>query len=344
MPNTSADLTINKILLTSLAAGTAAITGILTYVYYRKYLKRDVMPTKWRPVGILQQINIFPIKSCGALKLNAEEFIECNVLGLRLLSVLDRALMVVSDKNEMITARKYPKMVLIHTKLVGNTILHITAPGMDTLELDYACLSESTPGKDIHTSVWDSKVDAMLCGDKYDQWFSYYILGKEKGLKLVYYPYPMPTRNTVSRLTKEPYLQPEDTGTFGDATSYMLMNLSSIDDLNTRIPRPVDALQFRGNFHLKMYKSQAYVEDKWQWIRIGDAAIFRVVAPCTRCIFPNINAVTGERDPEGEPLKTLTKYRMVTRYSSPALGIHLGLREAGAVKVNDIIYVEDENE
>uniref|UniRef100_A0A1A9W6F1 MOSC domain-containing protein n=1 Tax=Glossina brevipalpis TaxID=37001 RepID=A0A1A9W6F1_9MUSC len=344
MPDITRGVALNNILLASLAGSAAAISGFITYLFYRKYLKRNVMPTKWRPVGILQQINIFPIKSCGPLKLNADEIIECNVLGLRMLSVIDRALMVVTEKNEMITARKYPKMVLIHMKLVDNTLLHITAPGMDTLELDYATLSESTPGKDVHTSVWDSKVDAMLCGDKYDQWFSYYILGKEKGLKLVYYPYPMPSKNIVSRLIKEPFLQSDDTGTFCDATSYMLMNLSSIDDLNTRIPRPVDALQFRANLHLKMYKSQAYVEDKWQWIRIGDAAIFRVVAPCTRCILPNINALTGERDPEGEPLKTLTKYRMVTRYSSPALGIHLGLRETGTIQVNDVIYVEDESE
>lgn len=87
----------------------------------------------------------------------------------------------------------------------------------------------------------------------------------------------------------------------------MLINLASIADLNTRIPRPVDALQFRGNFHLKMDKEEAYVENSWQWVRIGEQTVFRVVAPCTRCIFPNINVHTGERDPEGEPMKTMKK-------------------------------------
>lgn len=83
------------------------------------------------------------------------------------------------------------------------------------------------------------------------------------------------------------------------------MNLASVNDLNTRLKNPVDPLQFRGNFHLKMDEDQPYAEDKWSWIRIGDEAIFRIVAPCTRCIFPNINVLTGERDPDGEPLKTL---------------------------------------
>ncbi|KAM7347789.1 uncharacterized protein YcbX-like [Cochliomyia hominivorax] len=121
----------------------------------------------------------------------------------------------------------------------------------------------------------------------------------------------------------------------------MLMNLASVEDLNTRLPNSVDPLQFRGNFHLKMDKNEAYAEDKWQWVRIGDEAIFRKVAPCTRCIFPNINVKTGERDPQGNPLKELKSYRLLNDKVSPSLGIHLGLRQAGSIKANDVIYVED---
>lgn len=32
---------------------------------------------------------------------------------------------------------------------------------------------------------------------------------------------------------------------------------------------------------------------------------------------------------------------MFKNYASPALGIHLGLRQAGSIKTNDVIYVED---
>lgn len=85
------------------------------------------------------------------------------------------------------------------------------------------------------------------------------------------------------------------------------MNLASVDDLKHKMNKPVDPLQFRGNFHLRMDKDEPYAEDKWQWIRIGEDAVFRVVAPCTRCIFPNINVATGERDPNGDPLITLKR-------------------------------------
>ncbi|TDG42866.1 hypothetical protein AWZ03_010686, partial [Drosophila navojoa] len=53
-----------------------------------------------------------------------------------------------------------------------------------------------------------------------------------------------------------------------------------------------------------------------------------------------INVQTAERNADGEPLKTLRSYRLFN-YASPALGIHLGLRQAGNVKVNDVIYVEE---
>lgn len=33
------------------------------------------------------------------------------------------------------------------------------------------------------------------------------------------------------------------------------------------------------------------------------------VKPCARCTIPTVDPQTGERDPQGEPLLTLTRYR-----------------------------------
>ena len=169
-------------------------------------MKRDVMPLKWRRVGTLQQINLFPIKSCAPLELNPEEEILCEVLGLRYRGIRDRALMVVNDSYEMITARVYPRLVLVHTRVVGESRLIITAEGMEPLELDFSNLADEAPGQDIHTSVFGSKVDAMLCGEKYDKWFSRFILNKDNGLRLVYYPYPKPVRAINSDMAKLPFI------------------------------------------------------------------------------------------------------------------------------------------
>lgn len=84
----------------------------------------------------------------------------------------------------------------------------------------------------------------------------------------------------------------------------MLINLSSLDDLRSRAKRLIDPLQFRANFNLLMDAPEPYAEDKWKWLKIGEV-IFEAVAPCTRCIFPNINVETAIRDPKGDPLKIL---------------------------------------
>ncbi|XP_017027937.1 mitochondrial amidoxime-reducing component 1 [Drosophila kikkawai] len=312
--------------------------GGASYLLYR-HLTRDVMPQKWRRVGTVQRIHFFPVKSCAPLEISKPgvEF-DCDVLSMSFEGIRDRTLMVVNDKNEMVTARVYPHMTQIRSKKVSASKLTFSYEGLPDLELDFEQLEG--PGKDVHTSVWGVPMDVMPCGDRINTWFSQAILKKESGLKLVHYPYPKPVRSTNPRLKHMPFLRQEDSGTFNDATSFMLMNLSSVADLNTRLKNPVDALQFRGNFELKMDVDEPYAEDKWQWLRIGNDAVFRSVAPCTRCIFPNINPETAERDVDGEPLKTLRSYRLFN-FSSPALGIHLGLRLPGKVKANDVVYVED---
>ena len=61
-----------------------------------------------------------------------------------------------------------------------------------------------------------------------------------------------------------------------------------------------------------------------------------------RCIFTNIDPETAERNADEDPLKTLKKYRQFKKTGeSPVMGIHLGAREYGTLKVGDAIYVED---
>ncbi|XP_030081224.1 mitochondrial amidoxime-reducing component 1-like [Drosophila hydei] len=324
----------NKMLI-GMGVSLVAVGGA-GYLVYR-HLHRDLMPMKWRRVGTLQQVNVFPVKSCAPLELHSQQEYDCDVLGIGIGNVRDRKFMLVNDNNEMITARAYPHMVLIQPKAVANGLV-FSAPGMPDLELDFKQLESLS--KDVHTSIWGVAIDVMLCGSRFDKWFSEFILKKDSGVRLVYYPYPGPVRKTSPELKHMPYIIQQDSGTLNDGTSYMLLNLNSVNDLNTRLKTPVDPLQFRGNFELKMDVDQPYSEDHWQWIRIGNDAIFRIVAPCTRCILPNINVKTAERNVDGEPLKTLRSYRLFN-YPSPAMGVHMGLRQTGIVKANDVIYVED---
>ena len=73
-------------------------------------------------------------------------------------------------------------------------------------------------------------------------------------------------------------------GTYTDLATFMLMTESSIEDLKTRTSSDVSIVprQFRQNFLVS--GSVPYEEDKWEWIKIGETAVFRNVKPCTRFV------------------------------------------------------------
>lgn len=62
----------------------------------------------------------------------------------------------------------------------------------------------------------------------------------------------------------------------------MLLNDASVDWLNAKLKNDmvVTAVQLRPNFVVKGAK--ALEEDSWNWIRIGNEAVFRIVQPCQR--------------------------------------------------------------
>jgi uncharacterized protein YcbX len=68
----------------------------------------------------------------------------------------------------------------------------------------------------------------------------------------------------------------------------MLMTESSVADLKARVAPdvPVIPRQFRPTFVVR--GSVAYEEDKWDWIRIGDTAVFRNVKLCTRFVIKQV--------------------------------------------------------
>lgn len=133
-------------------------------------------------------------------------------------------------------------------------------------------------------------------------------------------------------------LTTEHVGALHDASSFMMINQSSVNELNTRLPFKTSSLLFRPNFVVK--GPQAFDEDSYEWIKVGNEAVFKVVKPCTRCVFTNIDPISGENYPNDEPLKTLKSYRKFPGLGdSPVMGIHLGVIESGNVKKGDTVYV-----
>lgn len=292
---------------------------------------------RWKKVGeVSGDMWIFPIKSCGPVVV--DEF-ECGKLGPMNGLLRDRTFMVVrAANNEFVTARTYPKMVLIKPRIKNDHILVLNAPGMEEIEIDIRQLNDQE--NKVLATIWHNKAKVVDCGDEIASWFSRYILEKEDGFRLVFYPSNEPKENFVKKPKLFKSADRPDSGSLQDETSYMVMNVSSFDDLNSKIEKKVTPLQFRPNFVMK--GPAAWEEDNFKWVKVGNDAIFKKVEPCLRCVLTTIDPVTGIRDKDEQPLKTLRKFRLFTNIGkSPVFGVHLGIRTPGKVKSGDAIYISE---
>lgn len=228
---------------------------------------------RWKKVGEIIDLNCFPLKSCAPIKRNS---FDCHVLGIEYEDLFDRCF-VVAQNNKQLTARTYPKMVLIQPEIVGNELKLSTPDGLSFV-LDLKELKKNPATEDVE--LWTSKVSGIDAGDEVADWLSEYIVGKKGVLRLIFYPYVYPTKKKPEVDNKYQAYEDNDVGTFHDETSYMLINQASVDELNTHLDHVVKPLQFRPNIVIK--GPGAYEEDSWKWIRFGDRVVFRALKPCQR--------------------------------------------------------------
>lgn len=290
---------------------------------------------RWRKVGEIADLWCFPVKSCGPIIMKE---IDCGNIGPKAGHIRDRVFMVTHNSGECVTARTYPKMVTIMPTIVGSSMT-LAAPQMENFVVEIEPLYTSK--NMINVKVWGDDAVCVDCGDEAGRWFSKFILGKDEGLRLVFYPNSEPKPVILDKKYLFEQADQKDTGTLHDETSYMLMNQGSFDDLNTKIDKSVGALQYRPNFLVK--GAPAWAEDNWKWIKIGNHTVFKTVQPCIRCVLTNIDPATGERNPQMEPLKTLKTFRAFDEIATngPYFGIHLGVRQQGKVKLGDEVFVSE---
>ncbi|XP_053684312.1 mitochondrial amidoxime-reducing component 1-like [Sabethes cyaneus] len=309
----------SKTLIVLAALGGVAVTAAVGS-HYMKKRRENTPPKMWRKIAELNEIYIYPVKSCAPIKLSRA---TCSSIGPRRNLLRDRSFMVTNLDGKWLTARQKPKMVLIQPSFDDSyERMTLSAPGMEDISLDLKPLLEMEP---ILGVVWNESVQTVDCGDEVARWISTY-LERPAAYRLRFYPLDRTTRKRAA----------EDSGALHDETSFMLFNTATVEDLNTRLEQKVSMLQFRPSFVVK--GPPAYAEDNWRWVRIGQT-VFKYVKPCLRCIFTNIDPDKGISSTDGEPLRTLKEYRKVPEMGeAPAFGIHLGLRRAGEVSLGDSVY------
>lgn len=226
---------------------------------------------------VVTGLNIFPIKSCKACKVNKIGFDSHGVVG-------DRRFMLIDGKNRFITQRKYPTLAMVEAvwvdcKDTGKKILKINAPRMKEL-----VVVPIIDGPRIETTIWEDTVMTVDQGQEACEWFSSYLEIGSNIIRLAGMAEQAPgyTR-TVSHLP--PGLQgrlPPTPVVLTDRGPASIISNESLADLNLRLKErtgdhTVPLNRFRMNIEVTGC-AHPFEEDEWLVIRIATTVLLVYVA------------------------------------------------------------------
>lgn len=206
----------------------------------------------------------------------------------------DRRWMLVDEATgRFLTQRAVGKLSQLSARYTDSGGLTLSAAGMSALLVALPGADQDLRG----VTIWKDSLRVPDAGDAAAAWLSEFV---GKPTRLVQVP------ETRARSLEAGYGEPGDRVAFADGFPLLLIGQASLDDLSSRIGRPMQMLRFRPN--LVIGESEAFAEDGWKRIRIGTTD-FRVVKPCSRCILTTLDPQTGERSADREPMTTLLTYR-----------------------------------
>lgn len=262
----------------------------------------------------IQDIFIYPIKSLGGIRLTEAKVEERGFQ-------FDRRWMLVDQKGVFLTQRTHTQMALLQVELgESGLIVFDKRNPEDTLQIPYNQISD----QEIEVEIWDDRVLATIVDPVLDTWFS-----DKLGMPCHLVIMPESTQRKVS----PKYAVNDESVSFADGMPYLILGQESLNDLNSRLEKPVTMDRFRPN--IVFSGGQSYVEDSWKKIRIG-AVEFQVVKPCARCVLTTIDQETGLQGKE--PLKTLAGYRTIG--NKVYFAQNMVAMETGTIRIGDQILVE----
>ncbi|XP_013416781.1 mitochondrial amidoxime reducing component 2-like [Lingula anatina] len=281
-------------------------------------------------VGRVSGLYLHPVKSCKGIDLLGA---ECTKLGLKVGDVGDRQWMVIRKDETFVSIREEPSMVFIEVSIQGNC-LHLDAPGMETLKVPVHMPLNTT---DVRNCIMrDMRCTGLDCGQKAADWMNRYL--KKDGMRLVYCHPSLSKREMRTKKTYFPNRsRPGDQALYPDFSAFLLMSEASVKNVNSNLPegKEVYMRTFRPN--IVVSGCHAFAEDSWQRVRIGNNQFVRL-KHCQRCIMTTVNPETGIKDPDNEPLKSMSKYRQHPDFRTPVLGINLAADVCGPISVGDPVY------
>jgi MOSC domain-containing protein len=231
--------------------------------------------------GVISGLFVHPIKGCRGVAVDAADVERRGLRG-------DRRYMLVDEARRFVTQREEPRLALVDVTQSPRGFT-LSFRGRST-EIP----REASGARRVTVEVWGSEVAAAVEPGA-SRWFSE-ILGRP--LQLAFMP------DDVERAIDPDYATSGEIVSFADAFPLLLVGQASLDELNRRLPIPLEMRRFRPN--LVFSGAPAFAEDELVRVRAG-AVLIRLVKPCSRCVVTTIDPETAEAG--REPLATLAAFR-----------------------------------
>jgi uncharacterized protein len=212
---------------------------------------------------------IYPIKSCAGIRLQ-----KMNMTSLG--PEFDRAWMIVDADGKFVTQRQFPQMAQIETK-IEDTKLKLKIPDGEWMTPD-----DSDSGAEIPVQVWKSNV-----------------LAKPVGKNAIDVALTDFLQHKVSLVAHTENTNREGGVRFSDSNAVLVVNETSLTELNSRLENKILMNDFRAN--IIVADEPAWSEDQWIELKFGDVEL-KFIKLCGRC------SMIGS-----EPLKELAKFRRIEK-------------------------------
>ncbi|KAJ7610880.1 MOSC N-terminal beta barrel domain-containing protein [Roridomyces roridus] len=265
----------------------------------------------------VSKILVHPLKSCRGISVNKARYTP---EGLE----YDRQWCIIEAKDHtVITAREFPKMVLITPSIVEDSgALLISFPE------DSGCEPFSVPLRPDLTTLSGWKRLDQVKFYTVSPWEAYICeaLGPSRSPSEILSSYFGRPVHLVFKGERERLCEPTPTynkkapAVFQDCYPLMVLSEESVTRIEEELRNHVGKQgvdehwrtdrvvieRFRPNIVFR--GAGPFAEDKWRQITIGNSPTINLVSHCTRCLLPNVCTESGERD-KAVPYKIIMKFR-----------------------------------
>ncbi|KAK5644280.1 hypothetical protein RI129_008125 [Pyrocoelia pectoralis] len=252
------------------------------------------VPSNKRSSGVVEGIYVYPVKSCGAFKVNESWPIVHT--GFK----YDREWMIVNVTGVCITQKQDARLCMIKPEINLDSetlVLHYEGFEKVTLPLNMARNNRVSFLK-CQSKVCGDRILGWDCGDEVGNWLSE-VLGYP-GLRL------LKQCDDIKEINRSVNEEKASLSLTNQA-QFLLINTASVEWLSDCIRTNyinTDDLIMRFRPNLVVAFQEPLVERKCSKVQVGNLTL-NCDGHCTRCQMVCIDQKTGEKSPE--PLKTLSK-------------------------------------